>query len=250
MTTELTTEKRYPPPCKTCGNKIIHRILHNLYCQRTSARNFNWWRDYWILMEEKDMNLRFALVEDGAEITIILKNYNERASEKEWIKLNKWEVGMEIVAIHMDTRRKLIHFMCRRISKPLEKRRITWALASYINLLGEGTYGCVYLVETYQRLPSTNDTDATTETNRDERILKISPLGQNLCKLNVDKRRSKLDKCPRCTEVTIYEKIVACNERTNNIARYFGSYLFSHVNDKLHNSIGTILERGTPWKFM
>ncbi|MCP4651467.1 MAG: hypothetical protein GY853_15495 [PVC group bacterium] len=76
--------------------------------------------------------------------------------------------------------------------------------------------------------------------------MKISPPGQNLCSLNADKRKSKLDKCPRCTEVTIYEKIVASNEKTNNIARYFGSYLFSYANDNLHNSIGMILERGTP----
>ncbi len=152
MTAELTTEKRYPPLCKTCGNKIIHHVLHNLYCQRTSAGNFNRRRDYWILMEEKDVNLRFTPVEDGAEITIILKNYNERASiENERIKLNKWEVGMEIVAIHMDTKRKLIHFTSRKISKSLEKRRIMRASASYVNLLGEGSYGCVYPVETYQR---------------------------------------------------------------------------------------------------
>ncbi|MCP4584008.1 MAG: hypothetical protein GY839_20545 [candidate division Zixibacteria bacterium] len=184
MTAELITEIRYPPPpCKTCRNKIIHRVLHNLYCQRTSVRNFNRRRDYWILMEEKDVNLRLAPAEDGSEITIILKNYNERASEKERIKLNKWEVGMQIVAIQMDTRRKLIHFTSCKISKSLEKRRITRASASYVNLLGEGSYGCVYPVETYQRLrTSTNDTDATTETNRDERILKISPPGQNLCK--------------------------------------------------------------------
>ncbi|MCP4650327.1 MAG: hypothetical protein GY853_09660, partial [PVC group bacterium] len=168
-------------------------------------------------MEEKDVNLRFASEEKGEEITIILKNYNERASaEKERIKLNKWEVGMEIVAIHMDTRRKLIHFTSRKISKSLEKRRIMRASASYVTLLGEGSYGCVYPVETYQRLPRTNDTDTTTETNRDERILKISPPGQNLCRLNADKRKSKSDKCPRCTEVTAYEKIIACNERTNN----------------------------------
>ncbi len=195
------------------------------------------------------MNLRFALVEDGAEITIILKNYNERASaEKERIKLNKWEVGMEIVAIKMDTRRKLIHFTSRRISKSLEKRRITRASASYVDLLGEGSYGCVYPVETYQRHRRRNDTDKAieTETDRDERILKISLLGQILCRLTVDKRKSKLDKCPRCTEITVYEKIIACNERTNNIAKYFVSYLFSHMNDMLHNSIGTILERGTP----
>ncbi len=79
-----------------------------------------------------------------------------------------------------------------------------------------------------------------------ERILKVSPPGDHFCHLNVEKRKSRLDKCPRCMEVTIYEEVLASNEKTNNIARYFGSYLFSHVNDKLHNNIGMILEKGTP----
>ncbi len=83
------------------------------------------------------VNLRLFPVGDEVEVCITLKNCNDRASRKGRIELKWWEMGMEIVAIQMDMKRKLIHFMSRKLLKSLEKMRITRASASCVNLLGQ-----------------------------------------------------------------------------------------------------------------